>query len=197
MATQSSILAWKVLWTNEPGGLPSRGSQRVRHDRVINTYFIQEAFCFVCLLSLAPDWKALWMLSPPLPAASVHSQVYNSFLGSPAPWWGILQSHTRKLGQFPLGRLGLSSLIPQLLGESDPVFGQWASFHQPFHRHLASATPEEPGSFLLLPASLMTSSLCTGGTEPQRHFFFIWLISFFFLFILFSSFHRSTGNIEK
>ena len=29
MATHSSILAWRVLWTEEPGGLQSRGSQRV------------------------------------------------------------------------------------------------------------------------------------------------------------------------
>ena len=32
MATHSSILAWKISWTEEPGGLPSMGSQRVRHD---------------------------------------------------------------------------------------------------------------------------------------------------------------------
>ena len=32
MATHSSILAWKVLWTEEPGGLQSMGSQRVGHD---------------------------------------------------------------------------------------------------------------------------------------------------------------------
>ena len=32
MATHSSILAWKILWTEEPGGLPSMGSHRVRHD---------------------------------------------------------------------------------------------------------------------------------------------------------------------
>ena len=32
MATHSSILAWKILWTEEPGGLQSMGSQRVRHD---------------------------------------------------------------------------------------------------------------------------------------------------------------------
>ena len=30
MATRSSILAWKIPWTEEPGGLQSRGSQRVR-----------------------------------------------------------------------------------------------------------------------------------------------------------------------
>ena len=32
MATHSSILTWRVPWTEEPGGLQSVGSQRVRHD---------------------------------------------------------------------------------------------------------------------------------------------------------------------
>ena len=38
MATHSSILAWRIPWTEEPGGLQSMGSQRVRHDRA--TYHI-------------------------------------------------------------------------------------------------------------------------------------------------------------
>ena len=32
MATHSSILAWEIPWTEEPGGLQSIGSQRVGHD---------------------------------------------------------------------------------------------------------------------------------------------------------------------
>ena len=32
MATLSSILAWRIPWTEEPGGLQSMGSQRVGHD---------------------------------------------------------------------------------------------------------------------------------------------------------------------
>ena len=32
METHSSILAWKIPWTEEPGGLQSMGSQRVGHD---------------------------------------------------------------------------------------------------------------------------------------------------------------------
>ena len=32
MAIHSSILAWKMPWTEEPGGLQSMGSQRVRYD---------------------------------------------------------------------------------------------------------------------------------------------------------------------
>ena len=31
-ATHSSILVWEISWTEEPGRLRSRGSQRVRHD---------------------------------------------------------------------------------------------------------------------------------------------------------------------
>ena len=34
MATQSSILAWEIPWTGEPGWLQSIGSQRVGHDLV-------------------------------------------------------------------------------------------------------------------------------------------------------------------
>ena len=32
MATHSSILAWRIPWTEEPGGLQSMGSHRVGHD---------------------------------------------------------------------------------------------------------------------------------------------------------------------
>ena len=32
MATHSSILAWGIPWREEPGGLQSMGSQRIRHD---------------------------------------------------------------------------------------------------------------------------------------------------------------------
>ena len=32
MATHSSILGWKIPWTEDPGGLQSMGSQRVEHD---------------------------------------------------------------------------------------------------------------------------------------------------------------------
>ena len=32
MATHSSILAWRIPWTEEPGGLQSIESQRVRHN---------------------------------------------------------------------------------------------------------------------------------------------------------------------
>ena len=38
MATHSSILARRIPWAEDPGGLQSMGSQRVGHDWVINTH---------------------------------------------------------------------------------------------------------------------------------------------------------------
>ena len=38
MATQSSILAWRIPWTEEPDRLQSTGLQRVEHDWVTNTF---------------------------------------------------------------------------------------------------------------------------------------------------------------
>ena len=39
LATHSSILAWIIPWTEEPGGLQSTGSRRVKHDWATNTFF--------------------------------------------------------------------------------------------------------------------------------------------------------------
>jgi len=38
MVTHSSIVAWRIPWTEEPGGLQSMGLQRVGHDLVTNTH---------------------------------------------------------------------------------------------------------------------------------------------------------------
>ena len=54
MATHSSILAWRIPWTEEPGCLQPIGSHRVRHDlakrHIIKTYIFMwlssKAFLF-------------------------------------------------------------------------------------------------------------------------------------------------------
>ena len=38
MATHSSILAWRIPWTEEPGGLQSIGSQKFKHDFCTHIY---------------------------------------------------------------------------------------------------------------------------------------------------------------
>ena len=45
-STHSSILAWEILWTEEPCGLQSMGSQRLRHDLVIKQQ--QQLTAFSC-----------------------------------------------------------------------------------------------------------------------------------------------------
>ena len=44
MTTHSSILAWKISWTQEPGGLQSMGLQRVSHDCVTNAKGLSQVF---------------------------------------------------------------------------------------------------------------------------------------------------------
>ena len=59
MATHSSILAWRIPWTEEPGGLQSMGSQRVGHDWALTLfqttnilhYFSPSAYLVLCWTS--------------------------------------------------------------------------------------------------------------------------------------------------
>ena len=51
MTTHSSILIWRIPWTEEPGGLQSMGLQRVRHNWAIEHTF------------WAPKDSEAWMLS--------------------------------------------------------------------------------------------------------------------------------------
>ena len=53
MATHSNILAWRIPWTEEPGGLQSMGSQRVGHDWATKT---------IKVLNLSPKVYAVFIL---------------------------------------------------------------------------------------------------------------------------------------
>ena len=73
MATHSSILAWKIPWMEEPGGLQSMGSLRVGHDWVTSL----SLFTFM-------HWRRKWQPTPIfLPG---ESQGQRSLLG--CPLWG-------------------------------------------------------------------------------------------------------------
>ena len=57
IATHSSTLAWRIPWTEEPGGLQSMGSQRVRHDwatsfslhnSLLYLQMSRDSFTFLC-----------------------------------------------------------------------------------------------------------------------------------------------------
>ena len=56
MATHCSILAWRIPWTEEPGGLQSTGLQRVRQDKVTKHTHLQkhlksQVLCYVYFLA--------------------------------------------------------------------------------------------------------------------------------------------------
>ena len=53
MATHSSILAWRIPWREEPGGLQSMGSQRVGHDLVTKQQQQQEWYAYQISRNLA------------------------------------------------------------------------------------------------------------------------------------------------
>ena len=54
MATHSSILAWEIPWTEEPGGLQFMGLQRVRHD-----YSTDTAATILGMTKMKVKWKSL------------------------------------------------------------------------------------------------------------------------------------------
>ena len=61
IATHSSILVWKISWSEEPGGLQSMGSQRVGHDWVTNTH-TQHILYFGYLMRRVDSLKKTLML---------------------------------------------------------------------------------------------------------------------------------------
>ena len=79
METHSSILAWRIPWTEEPGGLQSMGLRRVGHDSVTSL----SLFTFL-------NWRRKWQPTPVfLPGESQDGRA----------WWaavyGVAQSRTR------------------------------------------------------------------------------------------------------
>ena len=77
MATHSSTLAWRIPWTEEPGGLQSRRSQGVRHDWVTSL----SLFTFM-------HWRRKWQPTPVfLPG---ESQGWRSLVG--CRLWGRTES---------------------------------------------------------------------------------------------------------
>ena len=87
MATHSSILAWRIPWMEEPGGLQSTGSQRVEHDWATSLSFSLvakwETICLHCRrfrrygfdpwVRMIP-WRRAWKLTPVFLLGKSHEQ---------------------------------------------------------------------------------------------------------------------------
>ena len=106
MATHSSILAWRIPGTGEPGGLPSMGSHRVGHDwsdLAVAAIFLLglpgDAVGKVCLHCGRPRFNPWWGGSPGEGSGNPlqYSCLDNSMDGG--AWWaivhGVAKSWTR------------------------------------------------------------------------------------------------------
>ena len=97
MATHSSILAWRIPGTEEPGGLQCTGSQRVRQDWVTDTHTQTH---FVCKLNGRSDNIQPWhtpfpilnQSSVPCSVLTVASWPAYRFLRRQVRWSGISNS---------------------------------------------------------------------------------------------------------
>ena len=67
MATHSSVLAWEIPWTEEPGGLQSMGSQRVNHGLATKqqqALSYQDMLTCQAAIAASPGW---WENTPNCP----------------------------------------------------------------------------------------------------------------------------------
>ena len=89
MAAHSSILAWRIRWTEEPGGLQSVGSHRVRHDWETDTF----TTCTLCWTSCESWWVPSTSHKPGNPhLSSKFSKIpppRSHLFSEPSlrPWW--------------------------------------------------------------------------------------------------------------
>ena len=77
MATHSSVLAWRIPGTGEPGGLPSMGSHRVGHD------WSDLAAAEAVAKQWSPDWKSPCLITEPV---CPHSIILTPFPQPEAIW---------------------------------------------------------------------------------------------------------------
>ena len=105
MAPHSSTLAWKIPWTEEPGGLQSMGSLRVGHDWATSL----SLFTFM-------HWRRKWQPSPVfLPG---ESQGWGSLVGW-ASVYGVTQSRSqlKRLSSSSSSRVIMGNLTPSVSSE--------------------------------------------------------------------------------
>ena len=86
MATHSSVLAWRIPGTGEPGGLPSIGSHRVGHDwgdLAAAAALIKALHVCVCMCSVA---QSCLTLSDPMDCSPLGSSVHGIFQARVLEW---------------------------------------------------------------------------------------------------------------
>ena len=88
MATNSSIVAWKIPWWEEHGGPQSMGSQRVGHDWATNTLTLTLTRFVIAFLPRSKRLLISWLQSPSAVILEPENEVCHCFLCFPIylPW---------------------------------------------------------------------------------------------------------------
>ena len=153
MATHSSILAWRIPWTEEPGRLQSMGLQRVGHDWVTNTHTHKHThqalakkktmkrwlrWQRICLQCRRPRldpwvgkiaWRRKWLPTPVFLPWEVHGQ---RSLAGYSPWGckesdtieGLTLRHWHPPIRTTLATIGVGSWWSSAVSDIDP-FVAW------------------------------------------------------------------------
>ena len=141
MATRSSILAWRISWTEEPGRLQSMGSQRVRHDWA-TSLSLSNYLILCCPLLLLPsifpsirvfsNKSALCITWPKYRSFSFSispSNEYSGLISSRIDWFELLEfkelsrvfsSTTNRKYQFFVAQTSLWCIACNLEGKINP-----------------------------------------------------------------------------
>ena len=93
MATHSSTLAWRILWTEEPGGLQVTGSQRIGHDWVTFTLTTW------CVLFRGQGFRGSGYLGMLPMADGWSARNHVSSFKAPTWIWHISHPHTCSIGR--------------------------------------------------------------------------------------------------
>ena len=96
MATHSGILAWKIPWTEEPGGLQSMGSPRIGHDWVTNTFPAPGSFPMSLLFALGGQNIDTSTSASVLPVLIFFMMDRFDLLAVHGPLKSLLQHHSSK-----------------------------------------------------------------------------------------------------
>ena len=124
MATYSSILAWRIAWTEEPGGLQFMELQRARHDWATNT---ATARCKTTVSENWPQREILLCLSafPKVPSKHIalHSPHKRKGFFS-FEFWGAWRSWSQSI--FPTAKAFLNKIFPILSPDLFFTHYSWA-----------------------------------------------------------------------
>ena len=114
MATHSSVLAWRIPWTEEPGKLQSMGSQRIRHEwatkhttphthllesYVIDELLIRKCFWYICTMANENGsnmWRWKWRITIMLGIKVVEKERLQSLICKNL-WVTYLEGRRRRL----------------------------------------------------------------------------------------------------